>query len=121
VLIDTGQPEKAVGLTLKAMALNPSFADRYRYCLGWAYYSLGRYKDAAAAIQRFLINVPDKFDAQLDLAATLIELGRAEEAQAAVTKALQLWPSCSLEIMRQIWPGRRGERYYAALGKAGLK
>ena len=89
--------------------------------MGWAYYRLGRYKEAAAALQRFLIQAPDAFYARLDLAATLIELGREEEARAEVTEVLRLEPSYSLEVMRQTWPGKGLEHYFAALGKAGLK
>jgi tetratricopeptide (TPR) repeat protein len=51
-----GQPEKAVGLILKAMALNPSAADWYQGGLGFSYYLMGRYKEAAAAFQRALIH-----------------------------------------------------------------
>jgi tetratricopeptide (TPR) repeat protein len=86
-----------------------------------AYYRLGRYKEAAAALQRNLINTYGDFTTHLDLAATLIELGREEEARAEVTEVLRLEPSFSLEIMRKPWPGKGLERYFTALGKAGLK
>src|SRR5262249_52159191 len=68
MLSATGQPEKAVGLTLKAMALSPSSADWYRGELGFAYYLMGRYREAAAALQRALLTAPDYFSAHLDLA-----------------------------------------------------
>jgi tetratricopeptide (TPR) repeat protein len=119
-----GQPEKAVGLILKAMAMNPSAADWYRQYLGFAYYLMGRYKEAAAALQRVLIHAPNELFARLDLAVTLVELRREEQAQAEAAKVLQLEPTFSLAVARQRWPWKDQaglERYVAALRKAGLK
>jgi tetratricopeptide (TPR) repeat protein len=119
-----GHPEKAVGLILKAIALNPLFADWYRGDLGFAYYLMGRYKEAAAALQRALIHAPNELFARLDLAATLVELGREEQARAEAAEVLQREPALSLTIARQTWPWKDVaglERYLAALRKAGLK
>ncbi len=47
-----GQPEKAIDQITEGMRLNPYYTWGYTYKLGRAYYMLGRYEDAIAALEK---------------------------------------------------------------------
>lgn len=54
--------------------------------------NMGRTADALAAAQSYAERAPGSAGAQVELARTLVEAGRAEESRAAVERALQLDP-----------------------------
>jgi adenylate cyclase len=119
-----GRPEEAIGLAEKAMRLDPHYPAFFVSYLGHSYYWLRRYEEAIAAQKRALTMSPDFLHAHAHLAAIYSELGRKEEAQAEAAEVLRISPNYSLEVEKQRWPFKdpaAGERWIAALRKAGLK
>lgn len=75
-----GKANDAVKHINKATALNPYHTFQYPSTLGLAYYRLGRYEDAAKALQKALERNETALNPRLYLAATYTRLKRAEEA-----------------------------------------
>jgi adenylate cyclase len=117
------RPEEAIGLLKKAIRLSP-FADPwYQGILGVCYRMVGRSEEAIPLYEKVLhYNQNDMF-AHLELAATYVELGRNEDAEAEAAEVLRIDPKFSLESYRK---GRLYknpddlERVIGALRKAGL-
>ena len=85
---------------------------------------MGRYEDAITTSKKVLAINPNAVHLYFTLAFCFAELGREEEARAAVAKILQLQPSTSLEWVRKTVPYANPadlERLVAGLRKAGLK
>jgi adenylate cyclase len=119
-----GRPEEALGLTEKALRLNPRLPPRNLLQLGHVYYLTERSEEAIAALKKSLNGSPADLDAHLLLAAVYSELGRDAEAQAAAAEVLRINPKWSLEVWKQRAPYKDPamlERVFAALRKAGLK
>ena len=119
-----GRAEEGIGLTEKAMRLNPRYPIYYIRSLGWAYRVAGRYEEALAPLKKFLTLAPNVALVRLNLAACYAELGRLEEARAEMAEALRLNPTFSLEKARQMYPFKDPadlERFLDDLRKAGLK
>ena len=118
-----GRPEEVIGLMEKAMRLNPRYPAIYLFWLGNAHYQMGRYDEAIAALNSAVIRKPNHLPTHLFLAASYVELGQEEEAQAEVAEILRISPdyrsgSKSLAPWKdQAIP----KRIRAALRKAGLK
>ena len=118
-----GRPEEVIGLMEKAMRLNPRYPAIYLFWLGNAHYQMGRYDEAIAALNSAVIRKPNHLPTHLFLAASYVELGQEEEAQAEVAEILRISPdyrsgSKSLAPWKdQAVP----KRIRAALRKAGLK
>ncbi len=90
---------------------------------GHAYFVVRRYDEAIAALELLRDRSPDFLGAHLYLAASYAELGRGEEARAALAEAVKLTPLLSEDILRERIPysdPRDMERLLAALHKAGL-
>ena len=125
ILSHVGQPEKALEMAETAMRLDsPFYADLYASSLGTAYYLTGRHEEAIAALKRSAMHYPAYLWAYAYLAAVYSELGREEEARAAVSEMLRISPHYSLSMTRQRWPFKdpaQLERFLTALRKAGLK
>jgi adenylate cyclase len=106
------------------MRLNPRYPYSYLANLGMAYRLAGRYEDAIATLKTAVTRNPDHLPLHLHLAVSYSEVGRDEEARAEVAELLRLSPAFSLEGVRRVMPFKdpaEGERYLAALRKAGLK
>ncbi len=124
VLICIGRLEEAIELGERAIRLDPHYAGRYAFDLGHAYYLLGRYEEALAALQKTLAWHPNFLPAHGLLAAVYSELGREAEARAEVAEVRRITPAFSLEGLRQRLPYKDPtvlERRLAALRQAGLK
>ena len=119
-----GQPEEAIGLAQKAIRLNPRSPNtRHFITLGRAYFLIGRYEEAIAALKEGILHQPNLGNHIL-LAAIYGELGREEEARAEATEVLRISPNFSLEAVGQRGPYKdpaQRERMLAGLRKAGLK
>lgn len=79
----------------RAAALRPDYWDGYN-SLGWFYYRQGRTADAVTQFRRVVELTPDNAAGYSNLAAALIDLGDPKslpEAEAALTKSIQLSPS----------------------------
>ena len=123
ILSLSGRPEEGVSLVKKAMRLDPHYPPNYLIYLGHAYYAMGKYEEAIAAMKRSLTRNPDFVFPHRTLAVIFSELGRKEEAQAQIAELLRIGPRASIEDLRERWPFKDqavSERYLEALRKAGL-
>jgi len=75
-----GQPKRAVTLITKGMRLNPYFTWEYLYVLGTAYYLLGDYGAAIAALEEAQMRNENVVQTKLVLAASYVNAGRQDDA-----------------------------------------
>ena len=120
-----GQAEEAVGPFNEALRLSPRdpFCFLWLYLLAFATFLAGRYGEALEHVERSLrlnANIPG---AHRNRAACLSELGRIEEARAALAEFLRLVPGATITSMRAQLPMKNPddfERYAGALRRVGL-
>ncbi|MGD8444274.1 MAG: adenylate/guanylate cyclase domain-containing protein [Desulfobacterales bacterium] len=114
-----GRSEQAIAQLKKAMRMNPRHPSWYWELLGFAYYEVGQYKEALAALKHG--NKPSFFDHR-NLAAVYVRLGRLEEARAEVSKLLEKNPHYTLrsENNSPYKDENRRERLINDLRKAGM-
>ena len=123
ILSLAGRPEEGLGLVKKAMRLDPHYPPTYLNNLGRAYYAMGQYEEAIAALKGSITRDPDFLSPHLVLAVIFSELGRKEEAQAEVAEILRISPRASLGDQRERMPVKDQAilgRYLEGLRKAGL-
>jgi len=123
ILHYAGRSAESLDLIAKAMRLDPHYPDLFLHFVGQAYFALGRYEDAAAALKRRLLRKPDTDISRVLLAACYGHLGQAEAARAEWREALKVNPAYSLEHRRGILPYKDPqdfERVVDGLRKAGL-
>lgn len=104
VLTFAGKPEEAIGLSKKAMRLNPLYPPLYEWTLGHAYFLLGEYEQAIDALRRVLDRNPAFLPAHIYLALCLGQLGRVGEAQAEAAEFARVTPNMSWESWKQRLP-----------------
>lgn len=114
--------ERGLALVKKAMALNPSHPDWYRMPGAWVHWWKGEYGEALTEAKR--IYMPDYFWSHKLLAVIYAELGRKEEAAAAVANVLKLRPDMPVTV-RAEWrkwnvPEKVIDRAIADLRRAGM-
>jgi tetratricopeptide (TPR) repeat protein len=121
----TGQPDQAIANVARARKLNPKPVSPWSGSLqiAWAHMAAQRYEEALAALQRSL-QLGDRGELfYRALAATYAQLGRAEEARAALGEARRLNPSLTVDKVRRELPWADPavvDRYADGLRKAGL-
>jgi adenylate cyclase len=123
ILTWAGQPEAAIEPIERAMRLNPHYPITYIWYLGHANFLLQRHDAAIRALRQLSNRKPDFLAAHLYLAATYSELGRDDEAKAALAEAYALNPRLSKRVLTVILPYKEAShlaRVLAALNKAGL-
>ena len=101
------------------MRLNPYFPDWYLWYLGDAYYTLGRYEDAIATLQR----MQDPTEGRRIQAASYAQLGRLEEARAQAAEVLKAQPDFTIRAWAKKQPDQEDselDHYLQALRLAGL-
>ena len=92
----TGRWEEGVVLIRKAIELNPKVYPRWWHAaLGKEHYRKGEYREALLEFKN--MNLPNWWWNQVELAYTYGQLGDMENARAAVTKLLELYPGFDLE------------------------
>jgi tetratricopeptide (TPR) repeat protein len=91
-MITTGRPEAGLEFVQTARRLNPSHPSHYVLAHGMAYFSMDDLEQAAAVLAEALERDPDAVELAPLLAATYAQLGRREEARAAL---LQYRPGTS--------------------------
>jgi adenylate cyclase len=116
-----GKPEEAMAFMQSALRLNPLHPSWYDFQLGIAFYSAGRYEEAAQTFKR----VPTRrYWASARLAACYVQLGRLAEAQTQAAEVLQLKPDFSIAdfLRRDVLLERPDDREHLreALLSAGL-
>ena len=124
ILNFTGRPQEAIGTIEQAMRLDPAYPSLYLLALGQARLMTGQYEEAIAACQRALARNPNLFVVYEILALSYSELGREEEARAAVAALLKIQPYAALDGAKVGSPYKDPairDRYLALLQKAGLK
>ena len=118
-----GKPEQALEALNKAMRLDPHYPAICLHFVAHAYFYLGRYDDAIAALKRRLIRQPESDISRVLLAAAYGHLGRAEEARAEWAEAMRVNPEYSLEHKKKILPYKDPadfDRIVDGLRQAGL-
>lgn len=123
ILHYVGRSAESLDLLDKAMRLDPHYPDLYLNFVGLAYFALGRYEDAIAALKRRIVRNPHTDMSRVLLAACHGQLGQIEAARAAWREMLRVNPAYSLEQRKRILPykdPRDLEKIIDGLRKAGL-
>jgi TolB-like protein/rhodanese-related sulfurtransferase/Flp pilus assembly protein TadD len=90
ILINTGRFAEAVQDARLAMRMNPHYGPEYLYALGRAQFYLGQYEAAAKTETRITTREPERAQAYMRIAAAFGQLGRLDEAKAAVARYNEL-------------------------------
>ena len=107
-----GDVTKALGHFERTRLLNPRDPAAFYVItgLGWVNMLLGRYEDAAEFAARSAA-VYDGWDATyFVLGLALAHSGRTNEARAAVSRLIKLWPGASISHYRRVLPIRDPDR-----------
>jgi TolB-like protein/class 3 adenylate cyclase/Flp pilus assembly protein TadD len=120
-----GKAEEAIGSFHEAVRLSPRdpFCFLWFYLLAFATFLVGRHGEALEHVERSLRLNPNIPGAHRNRAACLSELGRMEEARAALAEFLRLAPGATIAAMRAQLPMKNPadfERYAGALRRIGL-
>jgi TolB-like protein/class 3 adenylate cyclase/Flp pilus assembly protein TadD len=120
-----GKAEEAVDSFDEAVRLSPRdpFCFLWLYLLGFATFLAGRYGEALEHVDRSVRLNPSIPGSYRLRAACLSELGRLEEARAALAEFLRLVPDATIASMRAQLPLKNPddfERYARALRRVGL-
>jgi TolB-like protein/tetratricopeptide (TPR) repeat protein len=121
----SGQAEEAAGPLNEAVRLSPrdQFCFLWVYLLGFAAFMAGHYQEALGHLDRSLrlnANIPGPYRLR---AACLSELGRMDDARAALAEFLRRVPTATVASMRAQIPLKHAEdfeRYANALRRTGL-
>jgi tetratricopeptide (TPR) repeat protein len=121
-----GPQELAIEQSRESIRLNPRDPQIYgRYqALTGAYFALGRYREALDAAGRVQRLRAEWIEAHTFIIASLAELDRLDEAQAALAAVRRLQPRYSVAYATRRHPYRDPEinsRLAAALRKAGVE
>ncbi|MEP6731192.1 MAG: protein kinase [bacterium] len=93
----SGDWERGLPLTTRAMELNPNHPDWYRFATFFDAYRQRRYSEALAIVQG--INLPEYFAMHYTVAIAQAQLGNLSAARAAAQRTLQLWPEFEREFL----------------------
>jgi len=118
-LVNVGRTAEAVEKIAQAKELNPLGPDWYDWVLGIAAYHDGRYEEAYAALSQ-VGNPPNYL--RRHLAATLVCLGRFEEAEGVAKEMLQRQPGYRLaaEVLTPYKDPAMLQAFIGQLRRAGL-
>jgi tetratricopeptide (TPR) repeat protein len=120
----SGRWDEGVALVRKAIALNPKVYPRWWHAaLGKNHFRKGEYREALGEFKN--MNLPNWWCNQVELAYTYGQLGELENARAAVTKLIELYPSfdlekAAIEHMKFSFEQSYIERAIEGLKKAGV-
>jgi len=120
---ELGNGDRALELIRKAIALNPFYTWDYPYNVGRAQYNLGHYAEALPPLNDALQRNPNARPARLYLIATLVNLGRMDDAAWEVDQLRVTSPQFTLRSFRQtasIADPARLDAMVDALRRAGL-
>jgi tetratricopeptide (TPR) repeat protein len=118
----SGQLERGVALTRKAMRLNPQHPSYYYVAPMNGHFLRGEYEQALAEALKW---TQDFYWAYVNRAAIYGKLGRRKEAQAEIASLLKLYPDFPKKARQEyrIWflSDRDTEQFLDGLRKAGLE
>jgi adenylate cyclase len=125
-LLVAGDAEGSIINGERAQRLNPlgAMSSIIYDNLSQAYWQLGDYEAGLRAARRLMAELPDYFLGHVDVAMNAVELGRLDEARAAIAAARRVQPELSLEFVQAMYGVTRPEidaRRNAALRQAGLE
>jgi len=117
-----GKWERGIALTRKAMALSPNYPRWCHFPAAIHHYFRGEYEQSLA--ETVQLEMTDFFWTQTFLAENYAQLGRMEQARAAIAKLLKLYPDISANYRREArkynWTEDQIEHLVEGLRKAGL-
>ena len=123
ILHNAGKPEESIPLYKNAIRLDPYARSNFYYNYGLALWMMGQYKVAIAAGKEARNRGPNDIFSHILLAATYIEFGRVEDAQASAAEVLRIKPNFTLEWLAKMLPWKNKDdenRLIEDLRKAGL-
>jgi len=125
ILMNAGKPEESIPLYKNAIRLDPYARSNFYYNYGLALWMMGQYKEAIAiaAGKEARNRGPNDIFSHILLAATYIEFGRVEDAQASAAEILRIKPNFTLEWLAKMLPWKNKDdlnRLIEDLRKAGL-
>ncbi|MFQ5948595.1 MAG: tetratricopeptide repeat protein, partial [Acidimicrobiia bacterium] len=120
-----GDHEEAADHLLRAFQLSPNEPDRYHWStqLTYVFYLMGRYEAALAWVERSEALTQDYVQLHGIKAATLAQLGRVDEARAALADFLRHLPGMTDAAYRRRLRWKHAadvDHYMEGLSKAGL-
>jgi tetratricopeptide (TPR) repeat protein len=120
-----GRGDEAITHLEKAMRLDPRYPWKSLWLdsMAWGYFAAGRYEVAVDWAKRSVRVSPDDELGYRTLAASYAQLGRLEDASAAVAEELRVRPELTLEKVREENRNTAPnflERWLDGLRKAGL-
>ena len=101
-------PEDTIPLLREALRINPNAGYLYFLLLARAYYFLGDYEQAHINLSEAINRNPENLESHLYLAATLLNLDRADEAEWEAMEVLGLEPNFSLGVWSETYPMNQG-------------
>jgi tetratricopeptide (TPR) repeat protein len=120
-----GEAEAAIEAGRKAIRLSPRDPELFHFytAISTAHFVDENYEEAVSSSNKALIERPATPAARRVLAASLAQLGHAEEARRAMDDLLSITPGVTAALLRNIVYFKKPEnfdRYIDALSKAGL-
>jgi len=92
-----GHPEQGAEMADHAIRLNPNYQVWQAWNFSWAYFAVGRFEDTLRILERLPKDNYLSFYSWVFRAASYAALGRAAEAKAATSDALQHFPDLTIE------------------------
>jgi adenylate cyclase len=124
LLMNAGRPRESIPLYKKCHRLNPFASSSKYYNFGYALWMMGQYEEAIEAGKEARNRGPNDIFGHILLAATYIELGRAEDARLSAAEVLRIKPEITLKWLAKMLPWKNKadvDRLIDDLRKAGLK
>jgi TolB-like protein/Flp pilus assembly protein TadD len=120
-----GDPKAAVAAIERAIRLDPQSDSTTGYFdfLSMASFDAGEYAAGLEASRKVVATYPDYFWGYISLAGNAVQLGRIDEARAAIVEARRLQPNLSKAMIHRTLGVSRPDidaRWNAALSQAGL-
>ena len=123
IYVLAGRPARAAELLERHMRLDPFYEPNAPVALGFAYYMLGRYREALPLLNEGVSRSPNMAHGMYILAMTYAQLGDLEEVKAQVQRALELepWYTISRSLTAQYFKRAEDtEHLISGLRKAGF-
>ena len=120
---EADQEHEAVELFQRAVRLSPKYPWWIDFGYGFALHLVGRTEDAVDIYKKAIDKGAQSAPLRVRLAAAYVDLGRMEEAKAAIDDALEINPQFTATKYRKSYPYPGGERYdwyYDLVVRAGL-
>jgi adenylate cyclase len=120
--IFAGDPAAAIPFIERAMRIDPKADRHHLQFLGLAHFLLGNYETAATVFKQRIVLVPQTDVGRVMLAATLGQLGEADEARRIWRELMEINPKYSLRehLQRLFGESDQAKTITEGLAKVGL-